>query len=1034
MVASVSLATVKLVHAEVSAQNEVSEQNEVESFVMHSGASVRMDDKRAIRFRTSILKADLETLQDMGEVKVVTMIAPLDYINEEPFEKDSAFDKKEVVFSETNGNLTAVQGKWNSATNQWDILVNSEDDPDYDSYVFMACLYNVLDDNLLRQFAARSYISVNGEVYDYTDYNEKDNARSIGYVANRTLTYVDDLQDEERDNLLALRPLRAEITNTDLNVCVGEDKDITYSILDNNDQTQTPEDGTISFVSSDESVAKVENGKLIGVKEGSVDISLVWNKSERETVISLPVSATVTALPVVEENATYEGDLAVKTSDKTLTLDSSIISVDKVTKVSYNGEDVGFSVNTAQNALVLEEGALIEGEYNELSIVTSVESQTQTTETTYAVKVAYADYIISTAEEFEANFVNKVNTEYFIKDSYVLLADIDATGMEMDTVQGVIGTYNRPYAQFHYTAKFNGLGHTVDGLTAKGALFHSFFGTMKNVAFTNMKVTAGTYEPNFPAIVARQGGGTIDNCYFQATFEGDFTAIGGIFSNIPSGYVNDSNADVDNPVVISNTVVNTNIVDGGNLGGNIAWAMANSTRNSITMTNVFVINESSTLMFGSSRIGDSNTVTLQNGNDQTITLTTTTLSTANNYKYSTIEAFKDSTYGALFTGDMWDGILRAVKEETTTNKSYTGYLGISTANAEQVSGKDATVILDSDQIDVSTLNKLTYNGEELEFTIDETDNSVTFTYSSLIKGVVNSVVFTTKEETAKTIDYTNYTVSVAVADYAISTKDEFKTYFVDYANDNIFVKYTYMLLADIDATGMEMDTVQGLAGTLNKPYAQFHYNAVLDGLGHTVDGLTAKGALFHSFFGTMKNVAFTNMKVTAGTYEPNFPAIVARQGGGTIDNCYFQATFEGDFTAIGGIFSNIPSGYVNDSNADVDNPVVISNTVVNTNIVDGGNLGGNIAWAMANSTRNSITMTNVFVINESSTLMFGSSRIGDSNTVTLQNGNDQTITLTTTTLSTANNYKYSTIEAFKDSTYGALFTGDMWDSILGRNS
>jgi hypothetical protein len=243
-----------------------------------------------------------------------------------------------------------------------------------------------------------------------------------------------------------------------------------------------------------------------------------------------------------------------------------------------------------------------------------------------------------------------------------------------------------------------------------------------------------------------------------------------------------------------------------------------------------------------------------------------------------------------------------------------------------------------------------------------------------------------------------------------------------------------MLLADIDATGMEMDTVQGLAGTLNKPYAQFHYNAVLDGLGHTVDGLTAKGALFHSFFGTMKNVAFTNMVVTAGTYDSSFPAIVARQGGGTIDNCYFQATFEGDFTAIGGIFSNIPSGYVNDSNADVDNPVVISNTVVNTNIVDGGNLGGNIAWAMGDSTRNSITLTNVFVINESNTLMFGSDRIGDSNIVTLQNGNDPKITLKTDNLSTANNYKYSTIEAFKDSTYGALFTGDMWDSILGRNS
>ena len=817
---------------------------------------------------------------------------------------------------------------------------------------------------------------------------------------------------------------------------------LSYETLLNGEIVE-PEESEISIISLDTTVARVEGDKVVGLKGGKTEIVATWTNSNGKSVSSVPLTVQVEkAYTFIDENYEHCIGVSKKLEENTegnyatAVFDKDLIAVDKIADATYNGNRLDVKKANVEDNSIQINYTQFASDVNVFYVkIATAQTDTTVDYTNYAVTYVIADYVMSTTEEFKTYFVDKVNTENFIKGSYALLADINAKGLTVDSVQSVInGKY---LCQFHYTATFNGLGHRVDGLKVKGGLFHSFVGTMKNVAFTNMVVTAGTYKDSasFPAIVARQGGGKIENCYFQATFNGDFTAMGGIFSNVPSTYINDGKVQVNNPVVISNTIVDTNISKtDNNLCGNVIWAMANNTTNPITLTNVFAVNKNETLMFGSTRIGATNTVTLKNGNDPEKTLTAADLSEANaKYKFATLTDFSNSKYGALFTGDMWDGILRFVKEETSTNKSYTGYLGISTANAEQVSGKDATVILDSDQIDVSTLNKLTYNGEELEFTIDETDNSVTFTYSSLIKGVVNSVVFTTKEETAKTIDYTNYTVSVAVADYAISTKEEFKKYFVDYANDNIFVKYTYMLLADIDATGMTMDTVKGVIGQHNKPYAQFHYTAVLDGLGHKVDGLEVKGALFHSFFGTMKNVAFTNMVVTAGTYDSSFPAIVARQGGGTIDNCYFQATFNGDdFTAIGGIFSNIPSGYVNDSGTDVDNPVVISNTVVNTNIVNAGDFGGNIAWAMGDSTRNSITMTNVFVINESNTLMFGSDRIGDSNIVTLQNGNDPKITLKTDNLSTANNYKYSTIAAFKDSEYSQFLTSKMWDKLLDR--
>ncbi len=223
-----AVANLTPVSAEVTPTN-------IESFVMQDGAGVRTDDQKAIRFTTAIDKSALNTLiseNEDKEIAVVTMITPTNVLGEtaltnETFLAETDFSQVETV-KFRGDRLTAVQGKWNSEKAVYDTIVNGEENAEYDKYVFRACLYDIKDANLTYDFSARSYITVDGEVYDYTDYNATDNSRNIWNVAKNALengNYENtEAENEPYDNLALLC---AEYDVKVTNGYTGEEKTFT---------------------------------------------------------------------------------------------------------------------------------------------------------------------------------------------------------------------------------------------------------------------------------------------------------------------------------------------------------------------------------------------------------------------------------------------------------------------------------------------------------------------------------------------------------------------------------------------------------------------------------------------------------------------------------------------------------------------------------------------------------------------------------------------------------------------------------------
>ena len=192
---------------------------DIESFKMSNGAQVRLDDQRALRFTTSILKTDLQTIKgENNDIAVVTMILPTDtlegrsFVAEDNIEVDpeNGVKMKSIVFSDKfeTPNLTAIEAVWDEDSEEWKV----KNDGTGTHYIFRACLYDIKLENTVRNFSARSYLTVNGEVYDYTEYSEVNNSRNIWDIAHNFL----DLYEEgtvEHDNLSAIASTK-EVTVT----------------------------------------------------------------------------------------------------------------------------------------------------------------------------------------------------------------------------------------------------------------------------------------------------------------------------------------------------------------------------------------------------------------------------------------------------------------------------------------------------------------------------------------------------------------------------------------------------------------------------------------------------------------------------------------------------------------------------------------------------------------------------------------------------------------------------------------------------
>lgn len=166
------------------------------TFKVIEGTQVKIDFehdnvKNAIRFVTEISKDELEDLSDnLDNVTVTTIIVRTDRLVDndinnavgftvESLDKHSnTFGYKTVTFSNAKGNLTT-----NTVTDNGEIT----------AYRFNACLYNLTDENYMKGFSARSYITTGEDstpIYTTYTYDEAvaSDYDSLWNIADRAVT------------------------------------------------------------------------------------------------------------------------------------------------------------------------------------------------------------------------------------------------------------------------------------------------------------------------------------------------------------------------------------------------------------------------------------------------------------------------------------------------------------------------------------------------------------------------------------------------------------------------------------------------------------------------------------------------------------------------------------------------------------------------------------------------------------------------------------------------------------------------------
>ena len=143
-----------------------------------NGASVRLSSPTGIRF-TAILGADyLNSLE--GDVSFGIIIAPTDYVK-------AAGEFTVEALEELGYDVTHKEIKADKYVNE---------DPASDGYyAFTGVLAPVQEGNYERAFSAIAYVKV-GDTYYYSEYNEKDNSRSIAQVAEAAYKDTAHVADE----------------------------------------------------------------------------------------------------------------------------------------------------------------------------------------------------------------------------------------------------------------------------------------------------------------------------------------------------------------------------------------------------------------------------------------------------------------------------------------------------------------------------------------------------------------------------------------------------------------------------------------------------------------------------------------------------------------------------------------------------------------------------------------------------------------------------------------------------------------------
>ena len=529
----------------------------------------------------------------------------------------------------------------------------------------------------------------------------------------------------------------------------------------------------------------------------------------------------------------------------------------------------------------------------------------------YKFNINVIDFEIGTKEEFFGWYKNyKANVTKYI----VLAADIDFGGADLGnaiTDYWWASDWNDPVSKQNicFEGVFDGGNHVLSNFTASVPVFSGIKAGAEIKNLSMIDYTVGQYG----LIACSMYGGTIENCYFEGTLVKTTGHRAAMFDNLNGGtiknvsvvahdYEGDKLPSVANsiePVTINDLY----IVDYAT-NGTIAFKDASADKT------VYLYEDMNTGLESLPAAFNADAWTLYNGvvvtksaaayynaytDGLTFAINTLSVKLNDEVKISaklgdaeengavwTIEGLTDGQYtfenGMLCVTDesalgtvvtvkasvIKKGIIRFAAQTTFTVEKQDKQvveLGESVLAGKNRSA-DYTVTLDENQVFVA----LYADDVAVENTVGIDGVTATIPNAALNNLSVGSHAIKLETETIV------YKFNVNVVDFALGTAEEFDDWYQTKYSANLGA---YVVLTDNISLGWTSAFANDYSG---------HFEGTFDGCGYTVDGFhTSKFGFIPFLFGTLKNVAFTNVKLA----NPGV-GFMGHQTGGTVSDVYYQ--------------------------------------------------------------------------------------------------------------------------------------------------
>ena len=684
--------------------------------------------------------------------------------------------------------------------------------------------------------------------------------------------------------------LIVEIPENTLNLTVG-DEGFALSAIQVQLNGGIVENPTLVAVSEDDSIAAVQDGKIIAVETGETTVTVSYVSESGKTY---ETTITVIATKIVEKtgvNFFVRGSSEDLASANTGTAEIEIpasIDLSTLTQVLCGEQEVAFSKDG--NKLTFTNAPAGEQTY---TLVTAVKD--------YVIEGCIYNNTISTKEEF-------LSWREAAGDIYaytVLTADIDLEGAVLETA-----------SYLWLRSWLDGRSHTISNFTLKTSLVPNVHATggFRNLQFVNVvqDCTGVTQQMKF-GFITQIMYGTVENVFIMGRLQGigDDVAHWG---TVCYGFNADSV--VQNVVVhLSSTSTAIHYVVGPNGGGGVvnnihfifdgpsAKVSAGAPENSAIYANdealakadFSLFSDEWTAVAGEIPYMSDYSAALENAAvtvsgeanlGQTLTFNTTsfyplTYALGEEYTDISIEV-NQVTVGEGATIDSQFNVVVTCEAVATFEKNFTFTVekpikntgltllakGDAALTEQNANTGNATVDLTDTEIDVSKVTEIRVGGVAL----DSATYSISDGKISFVNAPAGENVYTFVSTTVE------YTMNICIYNYEIATKADFSAW----RNTNVW-KYA-VLTQDIDLE----NEVLGAAGASAM-------RGILDGRGHKISNFTVSTGIVTSMqaAGGFKNISFINVtQDCTGIETASVKAIrygfLTQTMHGTVENVYIQ--------------------------------------------------------------------------------------------------------------------------------------------------